>query len=352
MKFRIERVVDNYPNNVLLSIWEESYPDAHEINEKRIKWAYQENICGKAQVWLLKDKVNEEYFGCSALIPRYFFVNGRKLLGALFSDTGIKKKYRTLGPALTLHKEIIHDSHDFKLILAFPNEISEAILKRFRFRKAMDLVYYIKIMKSSLVIEKKVKNKYLKKFLLPFGVVTDMGLQFFDYFVGLNKNKFDSQHIKGFDDRIDSIFVQAKAKFDFLQDRSSNYMNWRYGEHPYRNYHIFVLNEQNSSDLLGYVVYYIRDNRAFVDDFLWLEGFCTVKDLLNEFTMAMRKKKFKSVTFVFAENSELEKSFKGLGFFRTNSKLPLLYFSLDEGFLSNLSKATQKSFITLGDRDY
>jgi hypothetical protein len=352
MNFKIEKVIENYPNNDLLSIWKESFPDFHEIDEKRIKWAYRENICGKPQVWLLKDRLSEEYFGCSALIPRYFLINGRSLLGALFSDTGVKKKYRTLGPALTLHKEIINGSHDFKLIMAFPNEISEAILKRFRFRKATDLVYYIKILKSRVVIEKKIKSKYSRNLLLPFTLIADLGLQLLDFLTNLNKKTFESEHIQEFDNRTDSVFAQFKAKYEFVQDRNSKCMNWRYKNHPYRNYHIFVLKKQHSADLLGYVVYYIKDNRIFVDDFLWLEGYCTLKDLVNEFTISMRKKKFKSVTFVFAENSQLEKSFKGLGFFRTNSKLPLLYFSLDQGLFSNLSKAIQKSFITLGDRDY
>lgn len=49
MDVEVEKVVGNYPDETLQSIWSESLPDLD--SKKRIAWAYQENICGKAQMW-------------------------------------------------------------------------------------------------------------------------------------------------------------------------------------------------------------------------------------------------------------------------------------------------------------
>jgi hypothetical protein len=352
MDFQIERVVGNYPNNALLSIWKESYPDSNEIDEKRIKWTYQDNIYGKAQVWLLKDKINKEYFGCSTLIPRYFFIKGEKSLGALFADTGIKKRYRSLGPALKLHREIVNNSDDFKFILAFPNEISEAILRKLKFKKGGDLVYNIKVLKTRLVLEKKIKNKFAKNVLYPFARIVDSALHLYHCHIRGNNKKFEGQHLMSFDERFDFLSEQAKAKYGFIHDRNSIYMNWRYGNHPYRNYHIFVINDENTPNLRGYVVYYIKENRVFVDDFFWLEEYCTLEDLLNIFIKTMQKKGKASISFDYIENSKLQKTFKKMGFLRTDYKIPIYYFASDQALNAKISDQIRNAFITLGDRDF
>ena len=349
MDVEIEKVVGNYPNDTLQSIWSESLPllDA----KKRIGWAYEENICGQAQIWLLKYKTTGEYFGCSALLPRYFFVNRKKMLGAHIADTAVKKRYRVLGPAIKLHKEIIKSSQDFGLIMAFPNEVVQAVIKMVGFKKMKNLIKNIKIIKSITIIEKKIKNPLIFKLLLPLVPIVDFGLRLLDFPIVSGK-KLTGCHIENFDKRFDDIWEKFSRKFDFIIDRSSNYLNWRYRKNYRKDYNIYVVYERGSQNLLGYVIYYIKNNWLYVDDFLWLEESLKLENLLSLFISTMRKKDVKLICFEFIDNCLIQKSFKRMRFIRMKSTAPILYFSSDESLNQIFPQLIQKSFITSGDCDF
>ena len=343
MDVEIEKVVRDYPNDTLQSIWRESLPELD--SKKRIAWAYQENVCGKAQIWLLKNKTTGEYFGCSARLPRYFFVNGKKILGALLADAAIKKRYRSLGPAIKLHKEIIKSSKDFGLLMAFPNKVGEAMIKMVGFKKN------IKIIKSITIIEEKIKNPIVFKILLPFVPIADFVLKLLDYRIDSSK-KFTGSHVKTFDEKFDEIWEKFRRKFDFVVDRSSDCLNWRYRKSYDKDYNIYVIYERDSQKLLGYVIYYIRNNCVYVDDFLWLEESLKLENLLSLFVRMIRKKNIKLIRFIFIDNSPIQKTFKKMRFIRIGSTYPMLYFSLDDSLNQIFPRLIKKAFITSGDRDF
>lgn len=349
MDVEIEKVVGNYPNDTLQSIWSESLPQLD--TKKRISWAYQENVCGKAQMWLLKNKTNEEYFGCSARLPRYFFVNGRKISGALLADTGVKKKYRTLGPVLKLHKEIIKDSQDIGLLMAFPNKVGQAVIKMVGFKEAKNLIRNIKIINLTIIIKMKIKNPFIFKLLLPFVSMVDFGLKLSDFRIVSGK-KIRGCHIDNFDKRFDDIWEKFRRRFDFIIDRNSNYLNWRYRKNPEKDYKIYVVYNRNSLNLLGYIIYYIENNWVYIEDFLWLEESFKLENLLSLFIRTIRKKDVRRIVFEFMESRLIQKTFKRMGFFRKKSTSPILYFSSDESLNQIFPQLIQKAFITSGDRDF
>lgn len=331
MDIEIEKVAEIYQDSILFPIWKESLP---VLDERRINWSYSGNVSGKAQLWFLKNKATGEYFGCSALLPRYFFINGKKRRCALIADTAVKKKYRVLGPALKLHKEIMKNSQDFALLLAFPNKIAEPVATMAGFKKFTDLVDNIKILKTRILIEKKIANPLLTRLLLPLATIADFGLKLFGFRLAVDK-KYASSHVNSFDERFDQIIEKAKKKFSVINNRSSNYLNWRYRDCPYKDYDIFVVNEPNSSNLVGYFIYYTNGDRVFVDDFLWSEALLKLEDLLSVFIKAMRKKNIKIIYFTLIENNITQKAFKRMGFFRKTNAQTILYFSSD-GFLNEI----------------
>ena len=349
MDVEIEKVVGNYPNDILQSIWSESHPRID--TEKRIEWAYQENICGKAQMWLLKNKTAGEYFGSSALLPRHFFINRKKMTGALIADTGVKTRYRALGPALKLHKEIIKSSKDFGLIMAFPNKVAQAVIKMVGFKETKGLVKYVKIMKSRIAIENKIKKPLVFKLLFPFFLIVDFGLRLLDFRI-FSVKKFTGCHIETFDKRFDEAWEIFRRKFDFIIDRSSNYLNWRYKKNPNKLYSIYIVSDQDSLNLLGYIIYCIEDNSVVVYDFIWLQESFKLDNLLSLFIKDIRKKDVKTISFRFMENSFFQKTFKRMGFFKMKYTLPLSYFSSDESTNEIFLHLNKKSFITAGDCDF
>ena len=349
MDIEIEKVVGNYPSIILSSIWSESFPDLD--SKKRIVWAYQENVYGEAQMWLLKNKTTGEYFGCTASLPRCFFINGKKIKGTLLADTAVKKKYRTLGPVLKLHKEIIRSSQDSGLLIAFPNKVAEASIKMVGFKKAENLINYIKIIKSITILEEKIKNPIIFKLLFPFLPIVNFGLKLLDFRTGSSK-KFTCSHIKTFDKRFDEIWEKFSRRYNFVFERSSNYLNWRYGESYDKDYNIYVVLDRDSQNLLGYIIYYIKNDWVYVDDFLWLEESLKLKNLLSFFIRMIRNKNVKLVRFIIIDNSLIQKIFRKMRFIRMNPTYPILYFSLDESLNQIFPHTVKKAFITSGDKDF
>lgn len=348
MDIEVEKVVGNYPDNILSSIWSDSLIDID--SKKRILWAYKENVCGKAHLWILKEKTTGAYIGCSVLLPRYFFVNGKKILGAIIADTGVKKRYRTLGPALKLHKEIIKGSQDFRLIIAFPNKVSEPVIKMVGFKKAKNLFRNIKITKGIIALEKKIKSPLISKLLFPSVPIIDLGLKLLDFRVASSK-RFTGSHVKTFDKRFDEIGERFSRKFDFIIYKSSDYLNWRYRKHPDKDYNIYVVHERDSLNLLGYIIYYIKDKIVYVDDFLWLEESFKLENLLSLFVSNMRKRGIRGIFFTYMDNSLIQKTLKKMRFFRTEYTSSIMYFSRDEYLNKIFPHLMRNAFIVSGDSD-
>lgn len=347
MDIQIEKVGEIYKENILSPIWKEGLP---YLDERRINWSYEGNVCGKAQLWLLKDKATGEYFGSSALLPGYLFIKGKKTPYAIIVDNTVKKKYRTLVPALKLYKEIMKSSQDFALILAFPNKIAEAVLKMSGFKTLLDLVTNIKILKSRTVIEKKIRDPLVTRLLLPAATITDFGLRLFECRISGDK-KYMGGHVDSFDERFDHIVEKAKNKFTLITDRNSNYLNWRYKDCPYKDYNFFVVTEASSSNIVGYIIYYSDGESVFVDDFLWLGESLKLEDLLSIFVKAMRKNDIKIIYFTLIENGVVEKAFKRMGFSKRNIVQTILYFSSDQFLNEKMPDLRERAFLTLGDQD-
>ena len=354
MNIGVEKFVDSYPVESLLSIWKESTQKPDEYSRKRIDWAFFRNICGRARVWLLRDKNEGDYFGCSALLPRYFLVKGKKVPGALIADTAIKKEYRALGPALFLHEEILKSSGDLSFILAFPNRIAQAVIQRVGFKRAKNLVHYIKITKSKRAIEKKIKVPFLSTLFLFFAPIIDLGMRILDFRLPSRKKLICLQEDE-FNEKFDYAWNEFRPKFDFLLERNSDYLKWRYRNNPdpSKAYKIFTVYKSAKNELAGYVVYFVKNGLAYVDDFIWIEEHLKLQRLLFLFVRAMRKKSVDAVQFSFMENRLIEKSFKRNLFFEIG-KSSVLYYILDKSMAEFLPELInrEKAFITSGDRDF
>ncbi len=272
MNIIAEKFTENYPIEILSSIWNEAAQKSEEYGRRRIAWAFDSNPFGKARLWLLRDGSTQHYFGCSALLPRNFILKGVTVQAGLIADTAIKKEYRTLGPALFLHQEIIRNSNDLAFMLAFPNKIAEAVIQRVGFKKAKSVGHWVKIIKSGQAIKKKIKSPLLSKLLLLFAPILDLGFLIFDFRPDLKK-RFICKEESDFHAQFDSAWNKFKSTYDFILDRNVEYLRWRYKNNPNleRKYKIFSICDRATDELAGYVVYFIENGLAHATDFLWVE---------------------------------------------------------------------------------
>jgi hypothetical protein len=351
MKLDVEKISGEYPQDVIFEIWKESLQDmdTQERVKKRINWAYKEDIYGQGQMWLLKDKDTNNYVGCSALLPRHFLINSKKISGALIADTAVKKKYRLLIPAIKLLKTVIKDSQEFKIIMGFPNKLSENVIKLVGFKKALDISHSIKVMKSRFLINIKIANPRIAKILMPFTLLIDLIIRIFDLQL-LTSKKFIGQFINQFDERFDAILEDFKGRFKFLIDKRLDYLSWRYSKNTNKVFQIYFISSRDTSKVLGYVIYYLEDDRAIISDFLWIEEYLKLRQLLSHFIREMSKENVSAISLFTIQDSTIEKTLKKMGFLRVKSQ-PVWYFIRDKHLNEAFHHLVQQAFITGGDND-
>jgi hypothetical protein len=115
-----------------------------------------------------------------------------------------------------------------------------------------------------------------------------------------------------FDGRFDQLRAEAVKQFDFIGDRSSAYLSWRFGrfpEHPYNTFAIF--NRQRA--LAGYVVYARHGKRVTIADLLTTSA-SLWEVLLAEFLRQMRSAGAETVSFKYFGLEQIESVLTALGF--------------------------------------
>ena len=69
-----------------------------------------------------------------------------------------------------------------------------------------------------------------------------------------------------FDARIDAFWDKVKEEYDFILERKSAYLNWKYCDHPTIDYK--VKQARSGEDLLGYIVYTLRKSDGYSEGYI------------------------------------------------------------------------------------
>lgn len=122
------------------------------------------------------------------------------------------------------------------------------------------------------------------------------------------------KYIKKFDSQFDKFWRAIMSKYGITATRSSNYLNWRYANHPYLKYFLLVACQKN--EIIGFLIYRLEKTDEFtiarVIDFIC--GDEHEKDILNGFILDVRQKGVDMVDFMFSGRYYHE-SLKAQGFF-------------------------------------
>jgi hypothetical protein len=96
------------------------------------------------------------------------------------------------------------------------------------------------------------------------------------------------REISRFDERIDAFFEEASKPFDFIVDRTAQYLNWRYCD-PRGGIFNPVLAELDE-EILGYAVLKMSDGHGYVADLLALPGRRDVAAALIRYAIASTRR--------------------------------------------------------------
>jgi hypothetical protein len=337
MQYEITETTENFDPEILIPIWQDSLPD---LDERRIHWGYSQIPQGRAHLWYLSDADSRRPFGACVVLPRHFYRHGRRIRGGITADFAIKKQYRSLGPALGLQKAIA-SSDEFDTLLAFPNDNSVAVQKRAGFEDLGHLTVYRKIFRSRDLLKRRY-NPVLSSIVAPF---FDIAIRLKSILHG-RRARGDYSVVDSLDERFDEFWGRVRARFGFIGERSTDYLRWRFTNHPYKSYRFFALQERDSSRVVAYLAYYTRDNIAYIDDFLFEDPEVALGALIDAFGRHCRKAGLAAMSVIMFESERYARLLRSQGFLAEATDQKVLWSSGD-------AEPVEKTdvFLTMGDCD-
>ena len=347
---------------MIISEWNKSKQEKQEIIDLSMKafgkceltnpnyfdWQYKQNPKGSAIIITVKDQDNHNAIvGVNAFIPMDFILNQKQINCYLSCNSIVDPDYRGKGIFTQLISKIpeIFASKQFSIIYGIPNLNSTKIFTKNQF---------LEISKLPLLIKPLNLSSYFKfplsKILKPLDIFWKP-----KYSITPNIQSLDKLFTSEFDDLIEKSLYRLPI-FHF---RTKEFLQWRYMNHPTRNYQILTL--RNESKLIAYVI--TRKMEIFskkvgvIVDFLIDPNYKQkiifqklIKNVMNDFW----KNKI-SIAIATSKTGELEKEIlRKVGFFISPSflkqeQLPLIISNFNQNV--NDFNNFEKWFFTLGDYD-
>jgi hypothetical protein len=140
-----------------------------------------------------------------------------------------------------------------------------------------------------------------------------------------SKSQFNIVNISRFDERVDPFWSKIKDNYNFILERSREYLNWRYCDHRGGNY--VIRQAEEDGDIVGYIVF--RVNR-FENDYPtgFIVDLCTLSDrkdcenaLIAEAVGYFDDLKVNVVNYAINKGHHLENRFKRFGFLDSRSNI-------------------------------
>ncbi len=236
------------------------------------QWEFIHGPDGGAFLYIVEDQ--NKIIGHFADIPRRFSVQGEVVLGTLSLDLMVHPDYWRKGIFAAMGKygaEKVKQENG-RFLIAFPIR-SETILglKKIGWKKVAKLpvlVYPIRF--------KGILNRYVH--FPPLGLLIGGIARFFYLLLYGSKMRKETEgieidQVRSLDESFDHFWQKASHLHPLMGIRDRDYLNWRYLQHPTRNYVIY--GAKKSGEMRGYVVLrkvdLLKFNSAVIVDLLALD---------------------------------------------------------------------------------
>lgn len=290
----------------ILTLWKNNLSGA---SGRRFHWLYDENPAGGAWTWLAADEGDKKIVGCNSLYPRYICKNGERLKIGIAVDFAINKEHRVFGPALKIQRAITNSVRKagFDFSFAWPNETSKGVFLRAGYSILGEAGNWVKPLRTKPQLLKYVKVHFIAEVL---GYFIDKSLRLLDsaLLIKLPKHLI-SETLKASDKRFDALWEQGKGNYRIVEEKRSDYLNWRYADYNAEPYLFFCLTEKIGRALRGYLVYSVKDGIARIWD-LFAADNRGISRILSEFIRQMSKSNINSISITYLENDFLKKIIK------------------------------------------
>jgi hypothetical protein len=169
------------------------------------------------------------------------------------------------------------------------------------------------------------------------------------YFKKSRDTRIEVQH--SFDSRFDALWGMASKGLHIMGERTSNYLNWRFGRELHRDYRVFCLSDGKNA-LLGYIVYQRTEDLVSIADFC-ASDLNVLEILFIEFIRRLRSERAASVSITYLGAREVTDRLKRVGFYKRPSQEHVLVYLSRVGTEKDVGAMFNKDlwYLTEGDKD-
>ena len=335
--------LDSDREEIIRFLHENLTPDSDEF---RFDWLYLANPHGCARVWMAVDGSGRTV-GISAAFPRYFSVAGESRRTWVLGDFCIDKQYRSLGPALQLQRMSLETlaAEEYAICYDFPSPAMMSIYARLGVRALSTQVRHMKLLSTAGRVHKFVKQRFIADAL---SLIGDLVLRFRRRPQSLPEGvEFSMQECK-FGEEIDAINFPSQSPHPVKALHSAKYLNWRYVDHPLKQYCAVAARRQ--SGLVGYGVVEIDGNHSTLADLRAMENENCLPGILAYVELLLREMNVYSISAPVLQGCHLVPHLRQAGFYPRESRPVVAYANSKAKWHTDIHDANNWMLL-YGDRD-
>jgi hypothetical protein len=334
----------------ILTLFHQNFP---KIPRDRAdwQWEYEQNPFGTPIIALAKDGakvVGQEAFYC---VPMK--AGEQPVAGAQSIDTMTDAAYRGQGifKRLALMTLTVGQERQLSLFYGFPNKNSyNGYVKRFGWTDVGRIPRWVKVLDLGSALRARWKSPLLCRLV---GTLALPLLRF--YFRGRvpRNTNFQLERVIRFGPETDALWQGLRSRFAFAVERNSQYLNWRYIDHPSAGYQGFFLKQ--GSRICGFAVLRLADleyrlgsiGELFVEQWDPKMASIFLALLLDQ----LRGQKAAIVATWTLPHSPLISALRNNGFRLRSTHQPLIAISPDGSIPGERLARLEDWYITSGDYD-
>jgi hypothetical protein len=339
------------------SIYQEEFGRHRDL--KIWHWKHKENSAGMATVWVA-ERSDGEIIGNLSINRVRFQLGEKELMSGQAVDIMVKRKFRRLGKRRVVLDLCSEENHSvlwqqgFHFLFGFPIKFFFRLTtKLLGYSLVCDVPLMVKPLQFTPIIEGRFGGRHL------VGLAKKMDRLFRK--ILLRRHERENPRVKifqtdRFDKGVDEIWQHFASSYKPISVvRDSQYLNWRFADHPNIQYALYVA--KRKTKVAGYIVMRVRQEgerrRGYITDILAHpdEEKWVIPQLLSTAIVFCLKEEAENVIGWALPHMSLFRKMKRRGFISRDGDIKLVTRDLSGKISPEFLFNSKNWYVSIGDSD-